>query len=562
MTLRVGWLALLAFSLPFELKATWFSVGPVGVTNLECLLLPYILWAATAQRGLKLDRIAVAGLAWIATLTASSLLASQDHLASLRFTGRLATAVLVFLLARRDLTPRRARAWVLSALLGGGMAAALLGILETFRWADFTSWMHLFRDKIATVNGELRLTSSWQHANTAAGALELLAVLAGAEAFRLGLERRWDRAIAFASVTALLTSALFHTLSRGGMVAALSALVLVTLLTLRTADRGLRPRLLVMGLVMLAGPPLFALASNPILRGRLTRAEGPTHGVAYAVDSLAAATMGEELRLPVRLHNTRTFTWRRHAPHEVNLSYHLLDANQREVVFDGPRTPLPRDVRAGEDLVLSALVVAPKEEGDYVVLWDLVQEGVSWFSQMQNPSARTFLSVRGERERAAVSVASWARGRSAQRDPWPELKLVGRSTLWPLGVSYLCAQPLLGIGPDQFRHRYAETLPGEGYDPRLHANSLYIESLATTGLLGTAGLACWIGSIAAALVGRLRRPRGDLAAAGGLGLLTAYLVHGLLDCMLEPHAVSLTLALGLAASGLGDPGDVRTEGRA
>lgn len=558
MTPRTGWLALLAFALPFELKSPWFALGPVGVTNLECLVLPYLVWAAVAQRGLRFDRVAVAGVIWIALLVVSALLASRDQIASLRFTGRLATAVLTLLLARRDLALPRARECVLSALLGGGALAALLGLLETLRWADFTPWMHLFRDKIATVNGELRLTSSWQHANTAAGALELLTLLAGVEAYRHGSRRRWRRALGFAGVAALLGTALFQTLSRGGMVAALSALLLVTVLAFRAVGRDLRPRLFLLALWVTAAPPLFALASNPVLRGRLVRVEGPTHGVTYAVDSLATATMGEELRLPVRLRNTRTFTWRRHGPHEVNLSYHLLDANQREVVFDGPRTPLPRDVQAGEELVVSARVVAPKEEGDYVVLWDLVQEGVSWFSQMQNPSARTFLSVRGERERASATIASWARGRSADRDPWPELKLVGRSTLWPLGLSFFRAHPWLGIGPDQFRHRYAEMLPGEGYDPRLHANSLYIEALATTGLLGAVGLACWIGTIATAFLARLRRSRGDLVAVGGLGLLTAYLVHGLLDCMLEPHAVSLTLALGLAA-GLSHPTDGETE---
>ncbi len=43
-----------------------------------------------------------------------------------------------------------------------------------------------------------------------------------------------------------------------------------------------------------------------------------------------------------------------------------------------------------------------------------------------------------------------------------------------------------------------------------------------------------------------------------------FAVSAMLDLALHDQngAVSLTLALGLAASGLGDPGDVRTEGRA
>jgi hypothetical protein len=65
----------------------------------------------------------------------------------------------------------------------------------------------------------------------------------------------------------------------------------------------------------------------------------------------------------------------------VNLSYHWLDRKRQVVVFDGLRTPLPRDLNPGESLILSAAIRAPEKPGVYLLHLTLVQEGVAWFSE-------------------------------------------------------------------------------------------------------------------------------------------------------------------------------------
>jgi cell division septation protein DedD len=63
----------------------------------------------------------------------------------------------------------------------------------------------------------------------------------------------------------------------------------------------------------------------------------------------------------------------------VNLAYHWLDRKGQVVVFDGLRTPLPRDLNPGESVKLNASIRAPQHPGHYTLEVTLIQEGVAWF---------------------------------------------------------------------------------------------------------------------------------------------------------------------------------------
>ena len=65
----------------------------------------------------------------------------------------------------------------------------------------------------------------------------------------------------------------------------------------------------------------------------------------------------------------------------VNLSYHWLARKGEIVVFDGLRTPLPRDLKPGESVDLKAAIQAPDKPGRYVLEVTLVQERSAWFPQ-------------------------------------------------------------------------------------------------------------------------------------------------------------------------------------
>jgi cell division protein FtsN len=65
----------------------------------------------------------------------------------------------------------------------------------------------------------------------------------------------------------------------------------------------------------------------------------------------------------------------------VNLSYHWLDQKGQVVVFDGLRTPLPRDLKPGEWVKLNASIRAPQNPRRYALEVTLVQEAVAWFPE-------------------------------------------------------------------------------------------------------------------------------------------------------------------------------------
>ena len=86
----------------------------------------------------------------------------------------------------------------------------------------------------------------------------------------------------------------------------------------------------------------------------------------------------------------------------VNLSYHWLGRNHETVIFDGLRTPLPRDLRPGESVELNASIQAPDKPGRYILEITLVQESAAWFSEK---GSKLVLPVRVAESAVSSSVA-------------------------------------------------------------------------------------------------------------------------------------------------------------
>lgn len=93
---------------------------------------------------------------------------------------------------------------------------------------------------------------------------------------------------------------------------------------------------------------------------------------------------GETVLADITIKNASSKTWPSRPDSKgrnaVNLSYHWLDRKRQMVVFDGLRTPLPRDLNPGESITLRAAIRAPEKPGEHVLHVTLVQEGVAWFS--------------------------------------------------------------------------------------------------------------------------------------------------------------------------------------
>lgn len=115
----------------------------------------------------------------------------------------------------------------------------------------------------------------------------------------------------------------------------------------------------------------------------------PQYGALYVgPDAIAgAATAG--VVVPVTLANVGTLPWQTAV---VNLSYHLVTAAGAVVLWDGQRTPLSQTIGPGQTAVVNAFVKLPAA-GTYALRWDLVQEGVTWFSGQGVPTAASALTI-------------------------------------------------------------------------------------------------------------------------------------------------------------------------
>src|SRR5207245_687468 len=91
------------------------------------------------------------------------------------------------------------------------------------------------------------------------------------------------------------------------------------------------------------------------------------------------ATIGATLQLTTVVANYGARTW---TPGAFALSYHIYDSGGTPVVWDGARGRLPSSVPPLTSVTVPISVALPSGTGGYRLEWDMVQEGVSWFSQL------------------------------------------------------------------------------------------------------------------------------------------------------------------------------------
>ena len=96
-------------------------------------------------------------------------------------------------------------------------------------------------------------------------------------------------------------------------------------------------------------------------------------------------TRDKETPIRLELANTGLTKWLADigttSPGQVNLGVSLLDSNEKILDLDFCRIKLPHDVRPGECITVHGSIPPLKQPGVYVLRFDLVSEGVMWFSE-------------------------------------------------------------------------------------------------------------------------------------------------------------------------------------
>ena len=230
------------------------------------------------------------------------------------------------------------------------------------------------------------------------------------------------------------------------------------------------------------------------------------------------------------------------------LSYHWRTLFDALVLRDGTRTPLRGSVPPGGVITLTAELGPPPRAGIYVLEWDMVQEGVTWFSERDRaPLPRTLVAVLP----GAAFAGSFFRGVPTLVAAFG-LLLAWRARRWAPGRDGLAParRPIAGLA--------AVLLPG--WDLAWCASSLLFKQLAlvsaahlhvtTAGLVMSALLAA-VPPLLLLLVNEGSRPRWAwiVAAAGSLVLLADAVYYRFFGDLLSIPALSAGSQAGhLAAS--------------
>ena len=113
------------------------------------------------------------------------------------------------------------------------------------------------------------------------------------------------------------------------------------------------------------------------------------------------------------------------------------------------------------------------------------------------------------------------------------------------------SHPVFGVGPDNFRRLRGRYTGQSEFDDRIHANSLYLETLATSGLLGIIALLSALFSLFfrfSRVWRELQSDRDKLLLFGIILCFVAFLLHGFVDYFLS---FTPTYALFWIVAGLG-----------
>ena len=118
------------------------------------------------------------------------------------------------------------------------------------------------------------------------------------------------------------------------------------------------------------------------------------YAVGYGASTTPSqATIGARVTLRVDVNNYGPRTLTAVGTNPVRLSYHLYGSTGSTITWDGLRGFLPGDIPPGQSASVEVDVQLPSTVGTYTIAWDLVQEGVAWFSQLGLSQKRESVSV-------------------------------------------------------------------------------------------------------------------------------------------------------------------------
>ena len=117
------------------------------------------------------------------------------------------------------------------------------------------------------------------------------------------------------------------------------------------------------------------------LAGAAAAGPGDAHDLAVASPRKALLIgTAETIEVDLEVQNRGRIPWS--ADSGFALGYHWHTPAGEVVAWDGERTEFDQPLMPGESRVFQVLLRAPDRAGEYLLQWDVVQEGVLWVSEV------------------------------------------------------------------------------------------------------------------------------------------------------------------------------------
>jgi hypothetical protein len=554
-------LLLLAFSLPFEPERPLLNLGLIQFTNVELVLLGTLglvaLLVVTERRWRQRNWLAfptawlVLGAGFALALLLAGLFAPDFRANALKAAFRGWTGLALALAVPQVVRDPRSQRLVFVALVGSGLLAILLGLVEMTLDRPL-ALLTIFREAPTSAGPFMRLTGSFAHANQTAmyieGTLPLLVAL-------LVWLYQWARpktgVVAYLPILGIAAffvylEAAFLTYSRSSFVTIfLSSLLTAGLLWWRRPGR--RPAYLWAG-VAAAIIPLAVVntgASDAFQMRLSSEGDNEWYEARLEVPADLSIRAGETHTVTVGIANEGSLFWSSEGDPPIYLAGRWYRQPENARLRGEMRWSLEETLAPGDSLTQPVGLRAPNAPGDYRFEWDLLQENVVWFSVKNGLRTSSDVTVLPNPEGTGGPVET-----TDPTDPGTTAQIPDRRTLWRAAGQLLLAHPLLGIGQDNFRLMYGRVLGWTVWNDTIHTNNWYIESIVSLGLIGSMPFLVWLGLLAADLIQKLRQLTVSVERAALAAGLFAFLIHGLLDYFLAFNATALLfwLLVGLWVS--------------
>jgi O-Antigen ligase len=510
-------------------------------------------------------RLLLASLVYIISQALAAMLATEFSFNAAKASVKSLLGVIV-LIAAADLS-RRATARhhtgvrLLVALSIAGFSTAIIGLGDHAGIRFFESIAQFFQAGDHFVGDRVRLRSTMENPNTAAHFLvaSLAATIALAAVRRASGSHRLPGL--WFTVVAVQAPAIFLTYSRGALGSAILALM-TAMWVFRESFVKKWWRLAAGGTVVL----LLAGIGNAVrLRYAPVETKMPDAGGRIAKYSLPATdpvrylSPDQEYRETIMVRNDSSSAWEGKR-FGVAYRWYPLVTGESNTLMQG--ATFDSDVLPGEEREVEVMLKTPPHEGEYSLV-RFISRRHSHIEEVERSYSTAQIIIIHDSKNGPAPLPTGEASRLGkvlhqERDTLGRNLVPSRWSLWRAALRMFRDRPWFGFGPDSFRLLKRKYMDIPAGDDTILANSLYLEFLAGSGIIGLLSLLWLLFEMGRALWAKLRQvmsPTDRVTVFYGVTYFLAFLLHGWVDYFLKftPTFLLFWISLGVSCASADDP---------